>query len=211
MDFRNRIAKEMTQGMVRAIFEDAGYRVIGTGIEDVLRELICLHRDEYHDLKFPDSMRLLPDMTVMDRDQKERYLIEVKYRGREWPGNIFEKAKDQAKIFGEIFIISFWGCAETKYENLSGPSRYLRCAKVRFQKGICEVELQSKAGIASSTWESLKIINGQKPVDLWYRLPKLQDKFPLLSKRKEDNTLMAAVNALSGILGDHREIKSKAA
>nr|WP_279196851.1 hypothetical protein [Ralstonia mannitolilytica] len=35
MDFENRIKKEMTEGIVKAILEDAGYRVIDSGIEKV--------------------------------------------------------------------------------------------------------------------------------------------------------------------------------
>ncbi|MBU9391491.1 hypothetical protein KTE71_28780, partial [Burkholderia multivorans] len=42
MSFTSRIKKEMTEGIVRAILEDAQYRVIDSGIEKVLRELSCL-------------------------------------------------------------------------------------------------------------------------------------------------------------------------
>lgn len=47
MSFTSRIKKEMTEGIVRAILEDAQYRVIDSGIEKVLRELSCLTSAEY--------------------------------------------------------------------------------------------------------------------------------------------------------------------
>jgi len=56
MSFANRIKKEMTEGIVRALLEDAQYRVIDSGIEKVLRELSCLSAMEYKALGYPDAM-----------------------------------------------------------------------------------------------------------------------------------------------------------
>lgn len=78
--FSDRIKKEMTEGIVRAILEDAHYRVIDSGIEKVLRELSCLSAVEYKKLGYPDAMSNLPDFTVMNRDQTTKQLVEVKYR-----------------------------------------------------------------------------------------------------------------------------------
>ncbi|MEE7546891.1 hypothetical protein HF319_07505 [Xanthomonas sp. Kuri4-1] len=61
MDFRNRIKKEITEGIVRAVLDDAGYRVIGCGIENVLRELSCLSALEYAGLDYPKAMRGILD------------------------------------------------------------------------------------------------------------------------------------------------------
>ncbi|CAJ0736137.1 hypothetical protein [Ralstonia mannitolilytica] len=59
MDFENRIKKEMTEGIVKAILEDAGYRVIDSGIEKVIRELSCMSSFEYAKLAYPDAMSRL--------------------------------------------------------------------------------------------------------------------------------------------------------
>ena len=82
MDFESRIKKEMTEGIVKAIFEDVGYRVMDSGIEKILRELSCLSVAEYASLGYPGAMSMLPDFTVMDREQTVKYLVEVKYRSK---------------------------------------------------------------------------------------------------------------------------------
>lgn len=53
MDFANRIKKEMSEGVVRAILTHAGYRVVGLGVEKVVREVECLSAQEYIHLAFP--------------------------------------------------------------------------------------------------------------------------------------------------------------
>ncbi|WOE76277.1 hypothetical protein [Alterisphingorhabdus coralli] len=70
MDISSRIKKEMSEGIVRAIFEDAGYRVIDSGIEKFIREISVLTINEYKSLNYPDPMNSLPDFIIMDRDQK---------------------------------------------------------------------------------------------------------------------------------------------
>ena len=71
MDFDNRIKKELTEGIVRVILEDAGYRVIDSCIEKVLRELSCMSNLEYTQLCFPQVYSSLPDFTVLDRQQPQ--------------------------------------------------------------------------------------------------------------------------------------------
>jgi hypothetical protein len=73
VDFLNRLKKEMTEGIVRAILDDAGYRAVGIGIEQVLREVRCLSATEYARLAMPGALRKLPDLVVMNRDQTESF------------------------------------------------------------------------------------------------------------------------------------------
>ncbi|KVG66125.1 hypothetical protein [Burkholderia pseudomultivorans] len=96
MDFENRIKKEMTEGIVKAILEDAGYRVIDSGIEKIIRELSCLPSFEYAKLAYPDAMSRLPDFTVMTKDQDEKYSVQLKYEDdRVW--RHYWKAVDDLK------------------------------------------------------------------------------------------------------------------
>lgn len=99
MEFDNRIKKEMTEGIVRAILEDAGYRVIDSGIEKVLRELSCMSSLEYTQLHFPQVYSSLPDFTVMDRQrqQTQKFLVEVKYR-RQWSPALFSEIAQQVQF-----------------------------------------------------------------------------------------------------------------
>ncbi|WP_104565282.1 hypothetical protein [Ralstonia mannitolilytica] len=64
MDFENRIKKEMTEGIVKAILEDAGYRVIDSGIEKIIRELSCMSSFEY--AKLPNATDGLMHVQIND-------------------------------------------------------------------------------------------------------------------------------------------------
>lgn len=78
MEFINRIKKEMSEGIVKAILENYNYRVIDTGIEKVIREVSFLPIEAYNALGFPDALRKLPDFVVMDSEQKLKLLVDVK-------------------------------------------------------------------------------------------------------------------------------------
>jgi hypothetical protein len=94
MDFLNRLKKEMTEGIVRAILDDAGYRTVVTGIEEGLREFRCLSAPEYARLSIPGGLRRLPDLIVMNREQTEFFLVEVKYCS-DWNKSVFQDLQDR--------------------------------------------------------------------------------------------------------------------
>ncbi|MGU7780143.1 hypothetical protein [Burkholderia sp. PU8-34] len=48
----------------------------------------------------PEAMRRMPDFTVRNPDQMEKFLVEVKYRAQ-WNRSLFEAIVEQVKIFGE--------------------------------------------------------------------------------------------------------------
>lgn len=201
MNFENRIKKEMTEGIVKAILEDAGYRVIDSGIEKVIRELSCLSQVEYQNLEYPDAMKHLPDFTVMDREQKKKYLVEVKYRSN-WSKEILLEVKDKVKIFGKLILISV--NANPPFEKTRNiPSEFLRCCNLRFAGDKYEVELSEQDwprpyGSRIFYWKDVDDITDDQK--LWWRMSPLQDKFTELKSRREDLTLFSAVQALAGIL-----------
>ncbi|HEX7732610.1 MAG TPA: hypothetical protein VF415_08185 [Rhodanobacter sp.] len=197
MSFSNRIKKEMTEGIVRAILEDAHYRVIDSGIEKVLRELSCLSGAEYGALGYPDAMSHLPDFTVMNREQTTKQLVEVKYRSA-WDKDLFEEVREQVRIFGEIVLIS----VNAKAEDPNGyghPSRFLRCCGLKIDGGTYMVHLNRKEGDAIvPEWRP---VSGLKDGSwLWWAMMPLHQKFPQLNEDNNKDILSTAVQALAGIL-----------
>ena len=194
MDFTNRIKKEMTEGMVRAILEDAGYRVIDFGIEKVVREVSYMGADAYNALEFPDAMRNMPDFAVMDKDQKEKFLVEVKYRS-EWGKKIFEDVKDQVQDYGEIILVSLNAKAKDP-KKINGPSRYLRCCSLKFDGDAYMVEVRNKKN--DFEWKDVESLDDKDR--LWWLMSPLQEKFGQLPTQTDGKTLCAAIDALTGIV-----------
>lgn len=198
MLFANRIKKEMTEGIVRALLEDAGYRVIDSGIEKVLRELSCLSSIEYSRLGYPDVMSCLPDFTVMDREQTVKYLVEVKYR-TDWGASLFDEVREQVKLFGELVLVSV-NAKATDPKNYDSPSRFLRCCTLRFSGEVYEFEHKRKIGDSYQTiWGQVDEITNADSWLWWAMLP-LHEKFPQMKESENRETLFQAVKALAGIL-----------
>jgi hypothetical protein len=195
MTFANRIKKEMTEGIVRALLEDAQYRVIDSGIEKVLRELSCLSAMEYKALGYPDAMSRLPDFTVMNREQTTKQLVEVKYRTT-WSEDLFEEVKDQVKIFGELVLVSINVKAEDP-KKLNGPSRYMRCCRLKFDGDTYLVQYRNNLG--ELVWKPVDSIKNSAQW-LWWSMLKLPEMFPQLKEEQNKDTLLQAVSALAGIL-----------
>ena len=200
MSFSNRIKKEMTEGIVRAILEDAQYRVIDSGIEKVLRELSCLSGAEYAALGYPDAMSRLPDFTVMDRAQSSKQLVEVKYRTT-WDKSLFDEVQEQVRIFGEIVLVSVNANAPDP-NGLNYPSRFLRCCRLKMDGGVYKVELNTKiqgTNNFSTSWQSVQSLKNTESW-LWWAMRPLHEVFVQLKEESNKDTLTLAVKALKGIL-----------
>ena len=197
MPFSSRIKKEMTEGIVRAILEDAQYRVIDSGIEKVLRELSCLSSVEYEALGYPDAMSHLPDFTVMNREQTSKQLVEVKYRS-DWGKPLLDAVENQVRLFGEMVLVSVnAGAADPK--GLNAPSRYLRCCRLRHAEGEYQVEINRRFGMYyAPTWERVRDIDDG--AWLWWAMRPLHEVFVQLKEDSHKDTLFHAVGALAGIL-----------
>jgi len=82
VDFRNIVKGQVTQTLVKTLFEESGYRVDRLGIEEVIRDVKRLDIKSYNALNLPSGLRKLPDLFVTNAGMDEAWLIEVKYRRR---------------------------------------------------------------------------------------------------------------------------------
>lgn len=198
MEFNNRIKKEMTEGIVRAILDDAGYRVIDYGIEKTVREVIPLSREEYSRLAMPHVMRNAPDLVVMDRDQTSRWLVEIKYRSW-WDGSVLDEVEEQVRQFGELVLVSIHGNPENPQGMPLTPSRFLRCCRLRVREGIYEIEA-GRAGWDGGGTEWVTAASVRASTNLWWKMRPIQEIFPLVNENATRKTLTSAIEALGGIL-----------
>src|SRR6266496_4787483 len=76
----NKVKGQLTQSLLSALLEGAGYRITCLGIEDVFYELRLLNEKDYLTLALPQTLRSLPDFVVSTKDLKEAHLVEVKFR-----------------------------------------------------------------------------------------------------------------------------------
>ncbi len=194
MEFASRIKKEMTEGIVRAILVDAGYRVIGMGIENVIRETECMTADGYKKLDFPKPMRSLPDFVVMDKDQTEKHFVEVKYRVS-WDSKIFDEIEEQVHFYKELVLVYLNSAPSLPENKKPSPGSYLRCCKVRSNNNILEAYLSHHEVMK---WTPRAEIGGRN--GKWWGLRPIQEVLPKVNETKDDKTLLQAVKALEGIL-----------
>lgn len=191
MDFSNRLKKELTEGIVRSLLKDAGYRVIDFGIENTLREVECLNVSEYLKLCLPKSMRSMPDLVVMDRDQTIAYMVEVKYRNG-WTVDLFYEIEEQVKTIGNVTLIYVNGFPPEDKRNLQSPSRNIRCCLLSHKNG--EFLFQGVSG----EWQPVNSLRTDE--NQWWGMNLLQNVFPLFHERNSEQTISKAVNAIRSVL-----------
>lgn len=80
MDYSNVVKGNITQSLLKSLFERAGYRVTRLGVEEVFNEIIYLDEEEYQALNLPENLRFLPDLLVAEHDLECAFLVEVKFR-----------------------------------------------------------------------------------------------------------------------------------
>jgi hypothetical protein len=196
MKFQSRIKKELSEGIVRAILDDAGYRVIDSGIENLVRELACLSALEYAGLDYPKAMRALPDLVVMDREQKTKYLVEIKYRSG-WSLVLFNEIEEQVRIYKDLVLVYLNSSPELPPGRLASPASYLRCCRLRIDPETqqYEIEIQNYG-----EWVWVPVSDLVEQPRQWWGLGPLQRVFPQIEERREEGTLTTAIQALQGIL-----------
>jgi len=198
MDFENRLKRELSQGVLKCLLEDCGYRVIPLGIEAVIREIACLDKEAYKNLDFSDAVRFLPDFCVLDQNQKHKFIVEVKYRW-DWDGNILKEVSNQIRMFEDIILVVFIGNPPDIIYTM--PSTYVRCCRMYMneQSQVCAEVKESKGGATTKAIfieeEDLSKLN-------WWNLRILQNYFSDLKNSKEEESLVKAIKSINGILKD---------
>lgn len=191
MDFGNRLKKELTEGIVRSLLKDAGYRVIDFGIENTLREVECLSVSQYLKLCLPDCMRSMPDLVVMDKDQTVSHMVEVKYRNG-WTVDLFNDLEEQVRILKKMTLIYVNGLPPEDKRNLQSPSRNIRCCLLLHKEG--EFLFQGVSG----EWQPVNSLRTDE--NQWWGMNLLQNVFPLFHERNSEQTISKAVNAIRSVL-----------
>jgi hypothetical protein len=133
MEFHHRLKGSITENLVKALLEDAGYRVVPLGIEAVVREVVALDAPEYAELKLPMPLRTLPDFLVTDKKLTTASLLEVKYR-KAWNQNSIDELEpillEQAKHWQNFLVMVFLG---KKFGDLDTPANRCCVFPIRFE------------------------------------------------------------------------------
>jgi hypothetical protein len=80
VEFHRRIKGILTQGLVQALLEDAGYQVRPLGVEEQFSDLKDASPKLYRSIF--KGLRSAPDFLVLDSRNEQSWLVEVKYRKR---------------------------------------------------------------------------------------------------------------------------------
>ena len=153
---------------------------------------------EYTQLHFPQVYSSLPDFTVLDRQQTQKFLVEVKYR-RQWSPALFSEVAQQVEFYGEMVLVCINAAPENPRE-LKLPATYLRCCKLRSHHGKVQAQLKYEDSNGwNHYWKSIDEIDGS---NMWWAMSPLEKVFEQLKERELETrqSLDSAIKALSGIL-----------
>lgn len=194
MDFENRLKGTVTQTLVKALLEDAGYRTIALGVEEVIREVSVLDRGEYRDLALPTVLKRMPDFFVADSDLSKAWLLEVKYR-KQWNAKTREslgkQIREQVKIWHPLFLTVFLG-------NSTKPGNDSPIHSIGVIRLECENEKmffvrrngRNKKGTPVA-WSDVE----------WSDFSRFQDVFEGVGDRWKDQTIMQTLDILRTLNG----------
>jgi hypothetical protein len=106
--FSNLLKAQITQSLVKVLFERAGYRVGRLGVEELYGEVVHLSEEQYLSLGLPLALRYLPDLLVADQDLNKVYLVEVKYRKAFNEGamrGLYKELKRQREFWPQSYAV----------------------------------------------------------------------------------------------------------
>ncbi|WP_027710436.1 hypothetical protein [Zooshikella ganghwensis] len=169
MSFESRIKGDITEAIVKSLLVDEGYRVIDSGIEHLIREVLCLSREQYMKLSFANTLRKLPDLVVMNRDQTVSHLVEVKYR-QKWSYQLINDLKEQVEFFNQIVLVCVNGSPVTASKEVSGGT-HLRAIELKFENRmyLANKFINSKSSEGKEfEWVS---VSSQENIDWWSLAP----------------------------------------
>lgn len=189
MDYKNRLKGATTQILLKSLLEDAGYRIVPLGIEEVLRELSNLEQDHYKRLKLPETLRKLPDFFVADKNFDETYLVEVKYR-KNWDQNTkaeLEKTlKEQVKNWSPLLLLLFIGNS-TKPDLSPSPAHFMKVLWLHYDEEENAIVSENSKELSYGIKES------------WDEFQRIQDVFVNVNEKFSEQTLCKTMSILQGI------------
>lgn len=198
MDFKNRIKGSITQTLVKALLQDAGYHIISLGVEEVIREVAALPLSEYKQLELPHVLRKMPDFFVSDQYVERAWLVEVKYR-KEWNDRTRTKlGKDiyeQVKSWSPLFLIIFLGTS-TKPNN-ENPANSIGVIKLEYDNGKIVHKWEKRKPLTKN--EVPEIVTTDWDDISWGNFSRFQDIFLDVSTRWESQTILQAFNILKSL------------
>ena len=175
IEFASLLKAQITQSLVKALFERAGYRVSRLGVEELYAEVIHLSEEQYLSMGLPLALRYLPDLLVADQALNTVYLVEVKYRrtfNEESMRSLYEKLKRQREFwpqsYGVIIVAEPGGrfhqdhiriVMPEKIEDLNpeSPSHVQELIGTTFKVNML-LEAYKTRG-CSAVWDQLTILN----------------------------------------------------
>lgn len=209
MEFINRLKGQLTESIVKALFEDAKYRVIPSGVEHLIRETACMSKHGYRNLKLSESIKKLPDFIVLDKAQEQYFPIEVKYRKR-WDQTIltnpYPDIKGQVELLGEMVLIVSIGEPELKPGFKPSGATYLRALPLRIKNGeyqACVFKVFEDGKDKEQRWIDIQT----ETIDWWYLFPLQFFFLGMASLLNPDDTelnekTLLASNAIAAIRDD---------
>lgn len=197
--FENRLKKELTEGVIRAVFIDAGYNVNHNGIESRFPEINRLSHKEYKELKFKGDEQYAADLAIENDADKTIENIEVKFRTK-IAKELFVLIERQTHLAGPMCVAVFWASAPHRPSVKALSNRYLRCFRTRVSSKGFEIQLNCQKN-SQLAWEVFNVSKFDVE-KFWWRTPTLSQIFPLLKNRSKSGTLNQSISALSGILFD---------
>lgn len=187
----------MSEGIVKAILEHHGYRVIDTGIEKVIREVSCLPQDLYLTLGFPEALRRLPDFVVMNVNQTQKILVDVKYRSS-WSNDLLfdERTLAQLEYFKNITLIVINSIPPDpqKMKEHKPTGAYIRCVQLKHELGKNFVNWRNNY----NGW--VEIDKNKLEKFQWFSTHYLWEVFKNIPNTDEGDIIKSSVMALSGII-----------
>jgi hypothetical protein len=190
MDFKNRLKGSVTQTLVKALLEDAGYRTIPLGVEEVIREVSVLPAEEYLDLELPTVLRKMPDFFVAEPDLSNAWLVEVKYR-KEWNDEarrrLGNQIREQVKVWKPLFLTVFLG--NSARPGNDNPVHSIGVIKLTYERGRIVSIMRDEE--TRKDWGEIT----------WGDFRRFQDVFKEVTSQWRSQTIMQALGILRSLRG----------
>lgn len=164
MEISNLIKGQISQTLMKILFERAGYRVVRLGVEELFQEIVHLSPSQYGKLGLPKGLRYLPDLLISDLKMEKAFLVEVKYRREITQASLHslrEKLLEQCEYWPEMHVILLNGSPRRfdsnfhqDYIRIIGPGDYNLLLPSDFQ-----IERSRPENIGHQIWEKLPTLN----------------------------------------------------